>query len=182
MSGPVPDEEPEPVCVVRTGDATVWIGHLRRAGQAVKLPATVALHDWLAQLPAPADDREISYRRCGRVGVLRPAFHNGAMSTGQCDRLAAALRVAAGRDTRVLVLRGGEVGAVFANGIHLHVIEGGPNPVTEAWRNIQAIDDVYREIITCTDQLIVASVGGNAGAGGGDAGARRGTGRWPVWA
>ena len=153
--------------LVRTGDATVWIGHLRRAGQAVKLPATMALHDRLAQLPAaPAGDREISYRRCGPVGVLRFAFHNGAMSTGQCDRLAAALRVAAAQDTRVLVLRGGVVGEVFANGIHLHVIEAAPNPEIEAWRNIQAIDDVCREIITCTDQLVVASIGGNAGAGG----------------
>ena len=153
--------------LVRTGDATVWIGHLRRDGQAVKLPATMALHDRLGPLPAaPAGDREISYRRCGPVGVLRFAFHNGAMSTGQCDRLAAALRVAAGQDTRVLVLRGGQVGEVFANGIHLHVIEAAPNPETEAWRNIQAIDDVCREIITCTDQLVVASMGGNAGAGG----------------
>ena len=59
--------------------------------------------------------------------------------------------------------RGGEV---FANGIHLHVIEAAPNPEIEAWRNIQAIDDVCREIITCTGQLVVASVGGNAGAGG----------------
>jgi putative two-component system hydrogenase maturation factor HypX/HoxX len=150
--------------LVSTGDATVWIGHLRRAGQAVKLPATMALNDRLARVPAaPAGDREISYRRSGPVGVLRFAFHNGAMSTGQCDRLVAALRVATAQDTRVLVLRGGEV---FANGIHLHVIEAATNPEIEAWRNIHAIDDVCREIITCTDQLVVASIGGNAGAGG----------------
>ena len=98
--------------------------------------------------------------------MLRFAFYNGAMSTGQCERLAAALRVAAAQDTRVLVLRGGEVGEVFANGIHLHVIEAAASPEIEAWRNIQAIDDVCREIITCTGQLVVASVGGNAGAGG----------------
>jgi putative two-component system hydrogenase maturation factor HypX/HoxX len=154
--------------LVRTGDAAVWIGYARRVGgQGLKLPATVALRDRLAQVPvAPAGDREISYWRCGPVGVLRFAFYNGAMSTGQCERLVAALRVAAAQDTRVLVLRGGEVGEVFANGIHLHVIEAAPNPEIEAWRNIQAIDDVCREIITCTGQLVVASVGGNAGAGG----------------
>jgi len=144
------------------------IGRVRRVGgQGLKLPATAALCDRLARASvAPAGDREISYRRCGPVGVLRFAFYNGAMSTGQCDRLAAALRVAAAQDTRVLVLRGGEVGEVFANGIHLHVIEAAANPEVEAWRNIQAIDDVCREIITCTGQLVVASVGGNAGAGG----------------
>jgi putative two-component system protein, hydrogenase maturation factor HypX/HoxX len=151
--------------LVRTGDAAIWIGHLRRAGgQALKLPATTALHDRLAPVPVvPGGHREIGYRRNGPVGVLSFAFYNGAMSTGQCDRLAAALRVAAAQDTRVLVLRGGET---FANGIHLNVIEAAPHPEIEAWHNIQAIDDVCREIITCTGQLVVASVGGNAGAGG----------------
>jgi putative two-component system hydrogenase maturation factor HypX/HoxX len=151
--------------LVRTGDAAVWIGHVRAAGrEALKLPATMALHERLAQVPAtPGGYREISYRRRGPVGVLRFAFYNGAMSTHQCERLAAALRTAAAQDTRVLVLRGGET---FANGIHLNVIEAAPRPEIEAWRNIQAIDDVCREIITCTHQLVVASVGGNAGAGG----------------
>jgi putative two-component system protein, hydrogenase maturation factor HypX/HoxX len=151
--------------LVRTGDAGVWIGHVRAAGRdAVKLPAMVALHDRLAAVPvASTGYPEISYRRRGPVGVLRFAFYNGAMSTVQCDRLAAAVRAAAAQDTRVLVLRGGET---FANGIHLHVIHAAPCPETEAWHNIQAIDDVCQEIITCTDQLVVASVGGNAGAGG----------------
>ena len=90
-------------------------------------------------------------------------FYNGAMSTGQCERLAAAVRHAAAQDTRVLIIRGGEI---FSNGIHLNVIEAAPSPSVEAWQNIKAIDDVCREIITCTQQLVVASVGGNAGAGG----------------
>jgi putative two-component system hydrogenase maturation factor HypX/HoxX len=156
--------------LVRTGDATIWIGHIRIAGgQALKVPATMAMHDRLAGVPvAPAGYqqigyREIDYRRSGPVGVLSFAFYNGAMSTGQCERLTAALRIAATQDTRVLVLRGGET---FANGIHLNVIQAAASPEIEAWRNIQAIDDVCREIITCTDQLVVASVGGNAGAGG----------------
>ena len=128
------------------------------------MPATIALHDRLAQVPAaPHGYREISYRRSGSVGVLSFAFYNGAMATGQCERLAAAVRAAAAQDTRVLVLRGGET---FANGIHLNVIHAAPCPEIEAWRNIQAIDDVCREVITCTEQLVVTSVSGNAGAGG----------------
>jgi putative two-component system hydrogenase maturation factor HypX/HoxX len=55
---------------------------------------------------------------------------------------------------------------VFCNGIHLNVIEACHDASAEAWRNINAIDDVCREIITCTRQLVVAAVGGNAGAGG----------------
>jgi putative two-component system hydrogenase maturation factor HypX/HoxX len=85
------------------------------------------------------------------------------MSTGQCERLVSAIRHAASQDTRVLVIRGGEI---FSNGIHLNVIEAAPNPELEAWHNINAIDDVCREIITCARQLVVSSVGGNAGAGG----------------
>jgi putative two-component system hydrogenase maturation factor HypX/HoxX len=151
--------------LVRTGDGSLWIGHVRTAGrQSLKLPATMALHDRLAQVPVgSAGHQEIDYRRSEAVGVLSFAFYNGAMSTTQCERMAAAVRAAAAQDTRVLVLRGGET---FANGIHLNVIEAAPRPEIEAWRNIQAIDDACREIITCTDQLVVASVGGNAGAGG----------------
>jgi putative two-component system protein, hydrogenase maturation factor HypX/HoxX len=151
--------------LVRTGDAGIWIGHVRGADpEALKLPATVALRDRLADVPVAATGyREIEYRRRGPVGVLSFRFYNGAMSTGQCVRLAAALRAAAAQDTRVLVLRGGET---FSNGIHLNVIQAASRPEMEAWRNIQAIDDVCREVITCTGQLVVASVGGNAGAGG----------------
>jgi putative two-component system hydrogenase maturation factor HypX/HoxX len=124
----------------------------------LKLPATLALLDRLAQVPVAADsDREIGYRRCGPVGVLSFEFYNGAMSTGQCERLAAAVRTAAAADTRVLVLRGGPS---FANGIHLNVIHAAARPEVEAWRNIQAIDDVCREIITCIGQLVVASWAG----------------------
>ena len=63
----------------------------------------------------------------------------------------------------MLVVRGGEA---FSNGIHLDVIEAAPVPRHEAWHNIKAIDDVCREIICCTRQLVVTSVTGNAGAGG----------------
>jgi putative two-component system protein, hydrogenase maturation factor HypX/HoxX len=160
--------------LVRTGDGGVWVGHARpvpgTAGSRVKLPAATVLGDRIADVPEVLDpvagddpDREIAYRREGDVGVLTFDFYNGAASTGQCHRLAAALRAAAAHDTRVLLLQGG---AVFCNGIHLNVIEARRDPTAEAWRNINAIDDVCREIITCTRQLVVAAVGGNAGAGG----------------
>ena len=136
----------------------------------MKLPAATLLGDRIADVPEALDPvadatepREISYRRTGDVGVVTFDFYNGAASTGQCHRLASALRSAAAQDTRVLLLQGG---ATFCNGIHLGVIEASANPTAEAWRNINAIDDVCREIITCTRQLVVAAVGGNAGAGG----------------
>lgn len=54
----------------------------------------------------------------------------------------------------------------FSNGIHLGVIEGSAQPTAESWANIQAMDDLCRQIITCVSQLVVAGVSGNAGAGG----------------
>ncbi|GAA0920198.1 hydrogenase maturation protein [Pseudonocardia zijingensis] len=159
--------------LVRTGDGALWIGHLRRIGDGprIKLPATTVLRDRLAGVPESLEPlgppgagyREITYHRQGPVGVVGFDFYNGAMSTAQCHRLAAALRAAAAQDTSVLVLHGGQF---FSNGIHLNVIEARPDAAAEAWRNINAINDVCREIITCTHQLVVAAVGGNAGAGG----------------
>jgi putative two-component system protein, hydrogenase maturation factor HypX/HoxX len=160
--------------LVRTGDGAVWIGQARPVpgtpGPRVKLPAATLLGDRIADVPEALDPvadatepREISYRRTGDVGVVTFDFYNGAASTGQCHRLASALRSAAAQDTRVLLLQGG---ATFCNGIHLGVIEASANPTAEAWRNINAIDDVCREIITCTHQLVVSAVGGNTGAGG----------------
>jgi putative two-component system hydrogenase maturation factor HypX/HoxX len=181
---PLPGIEPGTVAavrhggvLVRTGDGSVWIGQLRRIGAAevpaIKLPATIALHDRLAGVPhllrAAVDEpgragfREVRYRRHGPVGILSYDVYNGAMSTADCRRLETAVRYAAARDTRVLVIAGGET---FSNGIHLNVIEAATHPAAEAWRNINAIDDVCREIITCTAQLVVTAVGGNAGAGG----------------
>ncbi len=156
--------------LVRTGDGGIWVGQVRVAG-SVKLPATTVLAPHLKGVPEvlrPIDEpqagrREISYRRDGDVGVLTFDFYNGAMATGQCRRLAAAVRHAATQPTKVLVIRGG---GVFSNGIHLNVIDAAPSPAVEAWRNINAIDDACREIITCTSQLVVSAVGGNAGAGG----------------
>lgn len=163
--------------LVRTGEGTLWIGRLRpvtasSAVPRVKLPATWVLGDRLDGVPdtsgrlpvsPPGAARDITYRRRDRLGILRVDVHNGALSASQCQRLTAALRYAVRQDTRALLLTGGEY---FSNGIHLNTIEASPDPAAEAWRTIQAIDDACREIITCTHQLVVAALGGNAGAGG----------------
>ncbi|MBO0844464.1 MAG: formyl transferase [Nocardioides sp.] len=157
---------------VATGDGAIWLGHLRPVrdeAPQLKLPATTVLGGLLEGVPEAPDGcgyREIDYRRdgeAGEVGVLSFDFYNGAMSTGQCRRLEAAVRHAVEQDTQVLVLRGG---TTFSNGIHLAMIEAAADPAAEAWANITAIDDVCRQIITCTRQLVVTALAGNAGAGG----------------
>ncbi|WP_035796810.1 enoyl-CoA hydratase-related protein [Kitasatospora mediocidica] len=153
-----------------TADGAVWIPELRarrRPGgpPGVKLPAVTALGGLLPDLPEAADGwTDIDYREDGPVGVLRFAFPGGAMSTDQCRRLLAAYRLACARPTSVLVLGGGR--DFFSNGIHLNVIEAAADPAAESWANIQAMDDLVEAVLTTTDRLTVAALGGNAAAGG----------------
>lgn len=159
---------------VAAGEDSVWIGYAREKPAAgatsLKLPATAALEAGsfgihVASLPKEQVGRpEIHYRRSEDIGYLTFDFYNGAMSTAQCRRLAHAFRQAAAQDTRVLVLRGD--GPYFSNGIHLGTIEAAANPAAEAWANIQAINEVCREIISCTGQVVIGAFTGNAGAGG----------------
>ncbi|MFI1990184.1 hydrogenase maturation protein [Actinoplanes sp. NPDC020271] len=162
--------------LVATGDGSLWLGHLRPAAEGgIKVPATSALGARLrgvrdSPVPAWAEPetpnayRQVRYRRTGAIGWLHFDFYNGAMAPGHCRRLLAALRHATAQDTRVLVLRGGT--EAFSNGIHLNVIEAAPDPATAAWASIRAINQVCREIVTCTRQVVVAAYSGSAGAGG----------------
>jgi len=166
--------------LIGTGDGSVWLGHLRAAesnhGRAgIKLPATTLLGARLRGVPhsplppgsepeTPATYRQVRYRRAGAVGWLTFDFYNGAMAPGHCRRLLAALRHAVAQDTEVLVLRGGT--DAFSNGIHLNVIEASSDPASAAWANIRAINEVCRELITCTRQVVIAGYAGSAGAGG----------------
>jgi putative two-component system protein, hydrogenase maturation factor HypX/HoxX len=159
--------------LVRTGDGDgIWLGHLRAedAGTAIKLPAATLLGEAaLAGVPFElADDGrptypEIGYRRDGAVGTLTVDLYNGAMSASQGARIAAALRHAIAQDTRVLVYRGGDL---FGTGIALNVAQAAADPAVESWRAVRAGNEVCRLLVTCTSQLVVAAVAGDAGAGG----------------
>ncbi|MBK7661590.1 MAG: hydrogenase maturation protein [Betaproteobacteria bacterium] len=161
-----------------TVDGAVWITHLEEIAEGterpLKLPAAQVLGGRLAGVKdapvaldapdAPATWREIRYEEAGDVGVLHFAFHNGAMSTAQCQRLLAAIRHAKSRPAKLLVLAGG--GDFWSNGIHLNAIEATGKPADASWENINAIDDVAREIVLTPDRITVAAMAGNAGAGG----------------
>ncbi len=172
-------------------DGAVWISHLRRKNidklpfykrvlsrkhspLDFKLPATMVLGEALNEVPeSPIDPlymgaektfKEIWYEEVNQVGYLHFDFHNGAMSTEQCQRLLESYRLAVKRPTKVIVLMGGT--DFWSNGVHLNFIEAAESPADESWRNINAIDDVVYEITTAHSHLTVSGVWGGAGAGG----------------
>jgi len=161
-----------------TGDGSIWITHLKHKGPdgepSFKLPATHVLGDrltYVPEIPVAMDFlyhgrtyREIWYEERQEVGYLHFEFYNGAMSTQQCQRLRAAYLHARLRPTKVLVLMGGT--DLWSNGIHLNVIEAAADPAYESWRNIQAINDLVRDIITTDSHLVISALQGNAAAGG----------------
>jgi len=128
------------------------------------LPATTVFAAESVDLPVVNGYSPIRYEENGPVGILHFEFYNGAMSTAGCEALRAAYAEALKRPTRVLMLMGGP--DYWSNGIHLGLIEAADSPADESWRNINAIDDLARDIITTTDRVIVSVLRGSAGAGG----------------
>jgi putative two-component system hydrogenase maturation factor HypX/HoxX len=161
-----------------TADGAVWITHLKPKGDNgaphIKRPAMQVLGSRARHLPvstlaiSDAVDyrtfREIRYVERDHVGYLYFEFYNGAMSSEQCHRLREALLFARSRPTRVIALMGGE--DFFSNGIDLNTIEAAASPAHKSWRNINAINDLVRDIIETRSHLLVAAMRGNAGAGG----------------
>lgn len=156
-------------------DGALWITHLKRAVEGeIKLPATLALGDKADRLPENLLDpfetvshktcREIYYQEVGDAGFLHFDFYNGAMSTDQCQRLQNAFIKAKERPVKVIVLMGSR--DLWSNGIHLNVIEHAENPADESWKNINAINDLIKEIILTDSHYVIAAMQGNAGAGG----------------
>jgi putative two-component system hydrogenase maturation factor HypX/HoxX len=159
-----------------TRDGAVWIGQLKAVSSSsatFKQPATdalagqaLALPDWATASIAEdlACGAELRYERRDAVGYLHFDFYNGALSTAQCQRLRSAYHYARRQPTRVIVLMGGR--DFWCNGMQLHAIESADSPAEESWRNINAIDDLARDIIETDDQLTLAAMQGNAAAGG----------------
>jgi enoyl-CoA hydratase/carnithine racemase len=106
-----------------------------------------------------------------RVAYMTFNFYNGAMCTNQCHQMCAALRSILDTHTEstplsAVVLLGG---TYFSNGIHLNVIEAAPDPATESWANINAIDDVVLLILqdfATRGITTISALRGNAAAGG----------------
>ena len=176
-----------------TVDGAIWIGHLKPKSasgtKGIKLPASVVLKDDLSpeknsasmlggifskavqnididytqegqQLPC----QEVWYQLDNRVAYIHSPFHNGGMTTEQCELLLSVYQHVTSLDVDVIVLMGGE--ECWSNGIHLNHIEVADDPAEESWLNINAIDDIILQIITTLDKVTISAVAGSAGAGG----------------
>ncbi len=173
-----------------TIDGAIWIGHLQakqETGKALKLPATIALQNrwptpknhFLKNFLSPQIKTiEIDYFQPGRqiscqeiwyelkdnIAYIHFEFHNGGMSTEQCQLLLSVYQHVATLDVKAIVLMGGE--DAWSNGIHLNHIEHAAHPGDESWKNINAMDDLIYQIINTVDKLTISAIAGNAGAGG----------------
>ena len=160
-------------------DGAVWISHLRKKSTATqtffKLPATMVLKEILSAVPdSPVETfcaetncealytgydttyNEVWYSEANEVGHLYFDFYNGAMDTEKCERLREAYLAACRRPTKVIVLACGM--DFWSNGIHLNVIEAATNPADEAWRNINAINDLIQTIITTDSHVVISAL------------------------
>ncbi len=163
------------ICVATRGGA-VWIRCLKKNLESeIKLPAAIALGEKAKDIPESTlkifeDDlsiktfREIWYEEANDVGYLHFDFYNGAMSTEQCERLLETFIEVKKRNVKLIALMGGA--DTWSNGIHLNMIEASENPAQTSWENINAIDDLIKEIIETDTHYIISALQGNAGAGG----------------
>jgi putative two-component system hydrogenase maturation factor HypX/HoxX len=160
---------------IATKDGAVWIRQMKCKEHpnlpAIKLPAARVIQelvpaDVYAKLQQTRSEtpNDIRVERRGSAAYIYFDFYNGAASTEQCQRLLATIKQVKQEPVKTLVFMGGE--DFFSNGIHLNCIEAAESPADESWANINAIDDVVREIIDSPDHLTIAALRNNAGAGG----------------
>jgi putative two-component system protein, hydrogenase maturation factor HypX/HoxX len=174
--------EPKAILAIRHGavclgtvDGALWVRQMKCKSHpdlpAIKLPAALIINTLAPQeFSVPANDfndshiDDIQVTIKNHVAYVYFNFYNGAASTLQCLRLKQRLCDIKKSDVNVIVLMGGD--DFFSNGIHLNCIEAAKDPALESWHNINAIDDVVAEIIQSPNQLTVAALRNNAGAGG----------------
>lgn len=159
-----------------TKDGAIWIRQMKCKNldslPGIKLPAAdvfkaLAPAQYVALEGACDSDtaNDIRVALEGDIAYVHADFYNGAASTEQCVRLRQALvDVKHNASVKTIVMMGGE--DFFSNGIHLNCIEAAKSPAQESWLNINAIDDVVRELIDSPNHLTVAALRNNAGAGG----------------
>ena len=159
------------ICI-STKDSALWISHLKEVDR-FKLPATYVLKDRLKgikehRLPLIFDKSyktfyEISCDLDGDIAYLYFNFHNGAFRAEQCMRLKYAIEYLKEK-AKVIVLMGAD--DFFSNGINLNILEDSKKNGEDGWSNINAINDLIKSIIFSPENVFVASIRKNAGAGG----------------
>ena len=153
-----------------TVDGAIWIKQLRppknSEGRGIKLPAGQWVKNAGLDLPLldHSPNPEIYFESRDGIGYFHFPFYNGAMSTAQCQNLKQVIQNNKKGKESIWVLAGGE--DFWSNGIHLGQIEQAESPADESLNNINAMNELVRELIFCKDKYIIAAMGANAAAGG----------------
>lgn len=159
-----------------TRDGAVWIRQMKckdhpglspiklSAAQVCRKILPTAQLEKIACMEQQQDLHDIHINRHADTAYIYFNFYNGAINTQQCIDLKNQLVSIKNTDIKTLVFMGGE--DFFNNGIHLNYIEGSEDPALESWRNINAIDDLVLEMINTPNQITIAALRNNAGAGG----------------
>ncbi|MEJ2416958.1 MAG: enoyl-CoA hydratase-related protein [Exilibacterium sp.] len=163
------------ICMA-TKDGAIWIRQLKCSQlqnlPPIKLPALTVLENiyqsaQLSNIPvlqnAPViEDIKVEHHQ--DVAYVYFNFYNGASNTQQCIDLKNTVASLKQSAAKKIVLMGGE--DFWNNGIHLNCIEASESPADESWKNINAINDLILEIINTPNQVTIAALRNNAGAGG----------------
>ncbi|XP_065643199.1 hydrogenase maturation factor HoxX-like isoform X2 [Hydra vulgaris] len=161
--------------LVKCKKSFIWLSHLK--SNKLKLPALYWLNQAkhsTAYIPAPKLNylvgeepqtfQEIWINVVDGVCFIHFNFYNGAMSVFQCKQLKNVLKlVDSNHLVKTVVLMGGY--NCFSNGIHLNVIDNAEDSFDESWENINAINDVVKQIFQMS-KITISALQGNAGAGG----------------
>ena len=161
--------------LVKCKDGFLWLTHLNKDN--LKLPAIYWVNTAIKTIPfiplkrlnypigeEPKTFQEIWTNAADGVCFIHFNFYNGAMSESQCKQLEHVLKVVnSDFSVNTVVLMGGY--NYFSNGIHLNIIEHAEDSFNESWQNINAINDVVKQIFRMS-KITISALQGNAGAGG----------------
>ncbi len=162
--------------LVKTKEGAVWIERMtpiENGIRGIKLPSTYVLKDKIKgvkerRIPLYVNRelqtfKEITFSKIENVGFLDFEFYNGAMDSKRCIRLKYAIETLK-EEVDILVLTGGE--NFFSNGIDLCILEDSKKKGEDGWSNINAMNNLIKEIIFSEDIITISVFRANAGAGG----------------
>jgi putative two-component system protein, hydrogenase maturation factor HypX/HoxX len=168
---------------IQCGAGVVWVSHMKSAtgDTAVKLPSTSVLpHSILRAVPVlpdppvilppsqstPSTFQDVWATVDANVATLRFPLYNGVMRLDQAQRVREAFVALTRRDDVAVIVLSGGGSFAFHNGMDFNSIHASVNPFGTAWATMNAMNDLVRDMLTCTSKVVISAISGSASAGG----------------